>query len=389
MTVTAWDETIASQEYLDALTARHATIDARVEIINPEGTVIEQLGGPDATLPGVVGGSVSCNSASRSWWTCNLQIDNSDLLPTEVGDLLHPLTHNRIRVWWRILLTPGRWAEIPVGTYYIQWPHVVDSGAAEVSLTVEGRDATAELSRAKMQTSMQVGGLTTTEAIETLLDEYAPWATHQIEPVTHRLPKEYEAGEPGADPLTVIRELAETVGMIVHADRMGRIIGRRLPDRMTAPVAHFVEGPRCAVTSAGVSVPLDQIANRVKVVSTAREDEDGEELDPIYAVVQIDDETSPLWVGHGHYYDHYTETDAITTVEQARSMGQGILTQKTALVEDIELTIFPHPHLDPYDTVATTITRVGLTGYQEIRGFALTLGDLGGQRVTLAGRREL
>lgn len=383
-----WEELATDPRYQAALTARHATIDARVEIVDLDDTILATLGGPDATLPGVVSGSVSCNSSSQSWWTCSLVIDNSDLMPTAVGDLLHPLSHNRVRVWWRILLAPGTWAEVPMGTYFIQWPKVTDSGGAEVSLAVEGRDVTAEIARSQMQNSMELGGLTVTEAIEALLSEYAPWATSALEHSDHRLPDGYHAGEPGANPLTVVREIARTTGMIVHADRMGRVVSRRTPGPEGAPVAEFVEGPLCAITSAGVAVPMDRIANRVKVVSAAREDAEGEEIEPIWAVAQIDDETSPLWVGHGFYYDHYTESDSVTTVEQAETMAKRILSDKTTLVEDIELVIFPHPHLDPFDTVATTATRVGIDGYQEVRGFSLALGSAGGQRLTLSARRE-
>lgn len=385
-----WQEAVNSPAYLAALVARSATIDTRVDIVDDQDTVIAHLGGPDATHPGVVGGTVDMDTARETRWSCSLTIDQAGLIPTSPGDLLHPLSHNRIRVWWRILTDPAtdQWAEIPVGTFYPTWPDVSDDGGADPSVSVSGADVAQEISRAQMGSSVTIGGQSVAEAVDTILATAAPWARLNLDATEHRLPAEYEAGEPGADPWKVCTELADQAGLVLHADRMGAVRLTKTPDPSAAPVAEFIEGPGCVMTGATARVPLDQVRNRITISSTATQDADGEELDPVVSVASIDDATHPLWVGHGYYYDERIETDAVTTQAQADEMAAAELAKRSALAEESEIVIAPFPHLDGGDVVQVSAHRTGLTGARQVSAWSMTLGDLGGMRVTLNGRRD-
>ena len=384
-----WRDAIHTAAYRDAIAARTVTIDARVDILDPSGAVIARLGGPDATHGGIVGGTVTVLEGRDIWWDCDLDIDQAELTPTEVGDLLHPLSHNRIRPWWRIETAPGRWVEVPVGTYYADWPSVAYDGGASVSMQVRGQDVSWLIARAQMQGSVSVGGATVDEAVRAVLTASASWAPLALTATDRRLPAGYEAGEPGANPWTEARALASSVGMELRVTREGIIeLGER-PSPTAPAVASFVEGEGCMAISAAASVPTGSIANRMRVDANPRRDpDDTEDIEPFSVTVTDDDPTSPLWIGHGYIYDASVSTDAVTTVAQARAMAEGLLRARQALTESGELVIFPAPHLEVGDVVDVSIPSVAMVGARQVRGWSLALGDLGGQRLTVSGRRQ-
>ena len=385
-----WQETIADPAFQAALVARTATIDTRVEVVNEDDTVIALLGGPDATHPGVIGGSVTMDTGRDVRWTCDLTIDQADLVPTQPGDLLHPLAYNRVRIWWRILTdqATGQWAEIPVGTYYTTWPTVNDNGNANLSVSITGSDAASHIARALMGASVEVGGLTVTDAVTAILSEAAPWATLNLDPSDHQLPAEYEAGEPGGNPWQVCQELATSAGMVLYVDRMGDVRLTDAPSPQATPTAQFIEGPGCVMSGVSATIPLDQIANQVIVTSTATQDADGNDIEPVTATATVDDATHPLWVGHGHTWTARVDTDQVTTKAQAQKLANTELAKRSALTEENELIIPPHPHLDGGDVVQVSTDRAGVSGARQVAAWSLTLGDLGGQRVTVNGRRD-
>src|SRR5699024_1705193 len=307
------------------------------------------------------------------------------------GDLLHPLSYNRVRIWWRILIDPatGQWVEVPCGTMYTTWPQVTDDGTANPAVSVTGADAATLIARAQMTSSVTVGGMSIDAAVRAILSEAAPWATLDLDPTEHRLPAEYEAGEPGANPWKVCQELvARSSGLTLHVDRMGAVRLTTRTNPTSAPVAEWIEGHGCVMLDVSATVPFDQVRNRVVVESTATKDADGNDIEPVTATAAIDDPTHPLWVGHGHYYDERIETDAVTTQAQANDLAASTLAEKSALVEETEVVIAPHPHLEAGDVTQVSTARAGVSGARQVAAWSLTLGDTGGQRGTLNGRRD-
>ena len=378
---------IRDPDYHAALVARTAIIDARIDIINPNGATIARLGGPAATHPGAVSGTMSVSSERATWWDCDLRIDQTGLIPTQPGDLLHPLTHNRIRLWWRIRLAPTRWAEVPLGVYYVDYPTLADDGGPDPSVAIKGQDASALIARAKLPTSVTVGGMRIGAAIRTILGQAAPWATLNIDPdVGIALPSDYEAAEPGADPWATCLDLAAAGDLVLHVDREGVVQLRPKPSWSARPVASFQAGPGCAALSASSTVPMGSLVNRVTVTTGARRSTNGDELEPLVAVATDDDPTSPLWVGRGYYYDSHVTADEAATQADVQAMADGLLRAGAARVDTGEIVIFPHPHLEPGDVIQVGIPRAGMVGQRQVTGWALALGDLGGQRVELTGR---
>jgi len=383
-----WRRLVESPLYREALDSRQPVTDARVEILSPDGAVIATLGGPDATHPGVVGGSVTCRGGDAIRWECDLTFDNHDLVPLSHHDLLHPLSHNAVRVWWSILLADGTWGEIPVGTYYLDWPSVSDNGDGSVSLTARGADAVAEVKRARYKDPINIGGMPAHDAVRTILEDRAPWATLALTPSTYRLAKDYEAGEPGGDPVDDIMRIAQAAGMEFFADRMGVLTLADQPEPGSA-VEAFIEGPGCAMTEISASIDLDSLLNSVTVASTVTQDEEGNEIEPVSAHVQDDDPTSPLWVGRGRVRHRRIEHDYVETEEQARNVARRTLDEHRAAVDQIELITFARPHLDPGDVIAIQADRARITGSRQVTSWSLALGDMSGQRISAAGRRGL
>lgn len=386
-----WERVITSPEYAAAIASRSMPpIDARVEILARDGAVIARLGGYDPTHPGVVAGSVTCDGDSTIRWTCDLTVDNDDLVPSGPGDLLHPLSWHRVRVWWRIMLSTGAWAEIPIGTYYLDHPAVTDSGEATVSMSLRGSDVMAVIKRSLMPMSMTVGGLSASEAATAILTAAAPWAQIALPPTPYRLPADYEAGAPDADPVEVAAEILRGAGLDLHADRMGVVVAT--PTGSTGhPVASLIEGPGCAAVSVSSSVDVGSLANVVTVTSGAYRDADGNEMDPISVTVRDEDPTSPLYAGgDGPTLRSPTITrDDITTREQARALALEELDRLRAPVEALDLVTFPMPHLDPGQAVEVSFSRTRIAGTRRVRSWQMALGVDGGQRITTTGRRNL
>src|SRR5690625_3963516 len=239
-----------------------------------------------------------------------------------------------------------------------------------------------------MDNSVTVGGQRGDEAIRAILTDAAPWAPLSLDRAERRLPAEYEAGEPGADPWNVCREIATSTGMLLHVDRMGVIRLTKRPDPAAPPVAEFVEGDTMAVTEVATSVPMDRIRNKVVVHVTATQDADGNDIEPFSVTATVDDEPHPLWVGHGHLYVEHVNTDQVIDRDQAMSMAEGILAGRVSLSETGSIKLFPQPHINPLENVTVVATRAGMVGTKQITAWSLALGPLGGMEAATVGRRE-
>ena len=85
--------------------------------------------------------------------------------------------------------------------------------------------------------------------------------------------------------------------------------------------------------------------------------------------------------------------DVVHSPEDLGAFAQGGPSERAALLarwaaraDTGEIVIFPHPHLEPGDVIQVGIPRAGMVGQRQVTGWALALGDLGGQRVELTGR---
>lgn len=379
---TPWRRLVEDPAYHEALSARERRTTSRTEIISPSGAVLARLGGAGATHPGALSGTVTCDGRTSIRWTCDLVLDNPDLMPSRPGDLLHPLSHNRVRIWWGIWLPDGTLGEIPVGTYHPDQTPTSDDGAT-LGVVIRGSSAVAEIKRARWDVALDLSDLTISDAIAAILTDRAPWVTVAVTPTSQKVPTAYEPGEPGGDPWADVERLAAAAGMVAYEDRMGvvRVDPRPTP---STPRATFVEGAGTSLLELPtVEVDLDHLVNRVTVAS-ASPDVDP----PVSATVSDDDPSSPLWVGLGHLYSKRVENAIITTEAAARTMAANILADRAPVVT-VQAMIHPHPHLDPYDTVAIGRARAGVAGDHSLVAWTLGLAPGDEMNITATTRKEL
>ncbi|UNX54075.1 DUF5047 domain-containing protein [Georgenia sp. TF02-10] len=378
-----WRELVVSEAFQEALDGREIEQSARVEIVAEDGTVLATLGGEAATHPGVESASVTCDSGASIRWGLSMTVTDETLFPRTPGDLLHPLAHNRARVWWRLQLPDGTWGEVPVGTYYLEVPDLDDQPDGPIVFSVTGSDAVAEIKRATWDTAVQVGGMTCSDAIAMILASQAPWAPTAITPTGHRLPTDYEPGEPGGDPWADVERIAAAAGMVAYVDRMGVVTVEPIPTG-AVPVAVFTEGAGATFSDVRVGLDLDDLANKVTVVSTSPDVEP-----PLTAVATDDDPSSPLWIGHGHTYHKRVESGEITTQAQADDLARATLADLQQPVEQVTVTHLPRPDLDPGDTIVLERARAGVAGPRRVVSWSLDLpADGSGMQTTTTTRRR-
>ncbi|HLS25206.1 MAG TPA: hypothetical protein VK063_04955 [Beutenbergiaceae bacterium] len=389
-----WRRVITTPQYRAALASREPVTDARVEIINPDGAVIARLGGPDATHPGIDGGTVTCRGDAQIRWEHDLQLDSHDLVVRSSKDLLSPLSGNRMLVWHRRWMpahdnSPAQWAEIPCGLTYPDWPVVADDGGAGLTLRVRGSDAIAELKKATFRDPIDVGGMYAHEAVEAILGARAPWATTALTPSDHRLAPEYEAGEPGGDPAEAIFEIADAAGMEFYADREGVLVLAPVGDQDT-PVEELAEGPDSVLLEVSASMDMSSVANVVTYASTATRDEDGNDIAPVHGRAAVDDPTSPLHLENlGREFHHRETTNQVISQAEADREARRILLERQTPIQEVELTHLALPHLDPGDVVEVGAERAGAVGPRRVMAWNLALGPNSEQRTSVFGRKGL
>lgn len=387
-----WAPAVNDPAYRAAVWDPHARVDAYVEVIGADGATLERIGG-NPNRPGALKGQVNLRGDEHVRFTASVTIADDELVPHQPGDLLHLWSWNRLRVWHGICVDEesDSWHWVPLGTGFITADDPTDDGAPVVELELRVADAASVIKHALMEMSVEVGGLTVDAAVRDILTDAAPWATLRLEQSDHRLPADYEAGEPDADPWEVCADLAAVAGMRLFVDRMGDVVLEH--DRDAATVrAQFVEGEFCKATAATARRNLADVKNVVTVSTGAMKDPDGNELEPLSVTVVDDDPSSPTRVGEGTEMRPVLRhpeivADEATTEAQLREIARAKLAELTATTTVCEVDHFPHAHLDPGDAVEVGFGRLGVAGVQRIQSVSLALGATGWQTTVTEGRR--
>lgn len=363
-----------------ARTARVRETSAMVEVIAPDGEILAILGGPEATHRGVVSGEVVSDGDRVPTWSCTLTVNDAALLPRRARDLLHPLSHNRLRAWWLLRLPDGTWGAQCVGTFYPKAPQISDNGI--VSFTVKCEDVSARVSRAVWDnTSPKVAGLPNHEAVEAIWSSRVPKAPRTVTTSEHVLPEDYQLGAPGDDPNDDVDAIAKAAGMVARTDRYGTLTLAPTP-QVSEPVRHYAEGPGCTVTELQRDLSMDDVANRVVVYSTSSE------IDPpVYGAAVVVDDAQGLSIANSWLFTKVIDSPEVTTRAQATAMAQAELVKYQALTEQVEIVHRADPGLNPGDTIRLERAASGVTGLFQVQSWSLALGPNSGQRTVLASRK--
>ncbi len=355
--MTAWRQTIDDPAFLAAVGASQRLVGSRVEMVDGDGN-------PVVDLP-VDSGSVSFKGEQAEQWALTLQLSDPDLVPRSPYDPLDPRSGLRCRVWWR-LWYGGAWAEIPLGTYWLEDPDIGDNGTT-VSIGVTGRDAVATARRGGYGgQTVAVGGLTAAEALRNILEHIAPQVTARVDGTTVTLPATYEVGA-SDDPWDDVADIAALAGFRVRADREGVLMVTAPPDPQTVR-ANLQEGAACAVVSLSRGITTSSIVNRVVAVSTSPE-----VTPPVVGVVEDDDPASPTWVGRFGPFVTTIKSDKIADVAGAEGMARATYERWRRPMESVKVTIPQRPDLGYRDLVALSSTRAGVAGMYRVSSWELPL----------------
>ena len=325
----------------ELLAARVRTVTTMVEVIDPDDEVIGVFGGPDATHRGITDGSLDADETRHVRTTVQLTVTNPDLFPHRPGDLLHPLTFNRLRIWRLIEAPDGTWVRFVRGTVYPWKAPTSDAGIPTMRL--ECRDVAARIARAKWNTTVpDFEGLTATQVIAAIWADRAPYAPTRIVHSDAPVPDDYDPGAPDVDPNEDVQAICDAIGYRWYADPYGTLVAEPIP----APGAlHFawVEGEGCTMYELGHELSIEDTANTVVVTSTSNEVDP-----PITVEASITDPDHWLSVDRvGRLTAPKIESGTITTDTQARELAEAELAKLAALTQTVDVVHRLDPRLTP------------------------------------------
>ena len=371
-----------------ALVAPERVTDYRFDVLDEAGTVLATLTPAAEDDSGVLGGQVTC-SAEAIRWTGSIMVTGDDLVPVRAGDLLHPLTYNRVKPWIRVRLADATFAEIPCAPMYVDaMPSLADSGLTPgVEATLQLSDAVALIKRAGWRAPMRLGGYACHAAIEAIAQEVAPWLTVIVTapaaPTT--LPAEYDVGEPGGDPWADVETICEAGNLVAYVDRDGAL---RVEERPTTTAVRwsFLENDSdCLMIDLTADVDLADLENVIAVQS------DSEDVDPpVVGWWEDTDPMSPLYAGNGHVLFNGARTNpAVLTQAQAEQVAAQIGATMRAATQTVVVSTVPVPILDPLDVVDVARQRIGVGGLCEVQSWTVTFDPTDLQAITATGRVDL
>lgn len=316
-------------------------VDVAAEVVDGAGLVLERLP--------VLGGRVEADESRLVRRTLELSIADPDgaLTPTKAGDLLHPLTGNRLRISRGILGSPLD----PLGVFLINRPKVRDSGFGP-TLSLSGLDLARAVSRARWTDPYVVAaGQNVAAAGQALLDSRVAGLRFNLSPTSRITSLAVFGLERDNDPFKDAASLFEAIGHELFFDAAGVVVSRAVPDPAVDPVvASFVEGEGSTLLSVEHDLDADKAYNGVIVVG------EGSGVGaPIRADVWDDDPDSPTYYLGAYGKVPYFLTSAfITSQAQALEAGQALLRRLLRAAQAVVIEALPDPRRAPGDVARVT-----------------------------------
>lgn len=352
-----WEGLIGSTEWAEAVTASPRTISGRVAVVDPAGEEI-------ADVP-VTSCQIDYDGEKAERFALKATLADSTWVPRSPADLLHPETGNRLRPYWRIY-SDGAWAEVPMGTYWMDDPEASDAGAG-VDLSISGHDAVAHYRRSGYGgRTIDLSGMTVTAALGALFDALGI-VDYSVATSTATLPSTFALGA-NEDPWDDVTDIADMGGMDVWAGRLGAVVVAPAKPVETVRL-NWQEGADNPVISLRRTLTTSSIRNRVVAKSTS-----SEVVPPVVAVVQDDDPGSPTYVfGPFGVRESRIESDKIADIKGAEGMARATFERWRRSTESLTVQARQRPDLAFRDLVAVSSSRAGAAGVWRVRGWALDL----------------
>lgn len=325
-------------------------IDYRVEAVDMTGAHLQ-----DVDVKGV---RVSFDGDQGEAWQAGFEIADRALVPMSPMDILDGRSGTRLRVWWRLWTSTG-WEEVPVGTFIVEDPEILDGGTP--SITVPGLDPLAIVRRSGYEAAIPVGGKTVSEALTLFFEALALGYPVSIEPSTATIAAGKDLWE-NDDPLADARDLAALAGQDIRTDRWGVITVARTPDPATA-LADWQEGSTCPITSMKVRNRTSNIPRKVVVTSTSPD------VTPAVTGVW----TNPDADARNLLRVMRIQSSTVATVEGATAMARLQGERWSRPIQMVEATLPQRGDLDYRDIVLLRRAQSGVSGPYRVAGWDLVM----------------
>jgi hypothetical protein len=322
-------------------------VDVAIEVVDGEGLVLERMP--------VLAGRVEADESRLVRRTLEASIANPDgaLTPKKAGDLLHPLSGNRLRVFRGVLGQPLE----PLGVFMVSRPKVRDSGFGP-TLSLSGLDLARAVSRARWTDPYVVtAGQNVAAAGQALLASRVPGLRFNLSPTSRLTSLAVFGLERDNDPFKDATSLFEAIGHELFFDAAGVVVSRPVPDPEVDPVvASFVEGENSTLLSVEHDLDDEKAYNGVIVVG------EGSSVGaPVRADVWDDNPDSPTYyLGPYGMVPFFLTSAFITTQAQAIEAGQALLRRLLRAAQAVVVEALPDPRRAPGDVARVTRQAAGV-----------------------------
>lgn len=268
-------------------------------------------------------------------------------VPTSASDPLAAFGQE-IHVQWGLVFTDDSIEWIPAGVFRIEGTSGAIAGpGGEVTVTGVSREAW--IIDAEFVAPRTLSGPSVQSLISSLLREVLP-SVEVVVAVTRDARVPTMTVE--TDRWGTIVSLAESIGAVVYADGFGRFVIAPAPSTTGSPVWTVRAGPGGCLVSASGSTSRAGVANAIVV----RGESPSGDFPPMQVVVYDDDPTSPTRYGDpgaGRFgMVPRSETyPNVTTLEQGRAVGRGLLAQSVGSAMSLEASSVPNPALEGGDLI--------------------------------------
>jgi|GEM_PF-5350473 len=376
------------QRYLDAAAASDSVAVTTVEVwTGPTATVVpSKISTLGTTTAGTWSEDETRSPRRQSSLTVESQgLSYDQLVPTKIGDLLHPLTGNELRIFSGYRYPDGTTELAPGGVYRMTKPKVVDTGD-KIEISITGNDRAFEVDRRRWTAPYPITtSPTLSAAIHDAMDSRMPGLVYNLAPTTMTVPS-ITLGTQGASstPMADLIAMATAGGMELFFDADGVVIMRPVPDPTTSLVVmNFAEGKNCTLTEIDRTLDETMAYNGVIATSSAA----GVAV-PVQAAVWVTDPNSPLNPAVFGYVPYFYDSPFLTTTAQCTSAATAILQTLLTAYDDTAFTAAQNAALTCGDCLGLVRSRIGISGNYVASAIAMSATPGAPMTVTNRARRS-
>lgn len=343
---------------LDVLQASAHRILTQMDVIDASGATI-------ASGLDVSDGQVTVEKGRACRRECTVTIVDPDgsLVPSDIRDLLHPMSGNQFRLHRGLYDLAGQYPLLyPLGTFVLNRPRIVDTGDS-LTIQITGQDRAKIVQEGRLTDTLTIpSGTNYSTAIQTLVETAYPLVAPSFMGTTRTTPQLVFDAQ--TDPWDAASQMANALGAELFFDAYGYCVlqAETLAGQTLIPIAEYVEGDTAMLLDLSKDLDTEQSYNWVVVT--------GEHADlaaPVRAEAYDNNPSSPTYVEvsgglvvAGRKKPRFYSSPFITTTAQAQESADAILARSKGTVENIELSAIVHPGLNVNDPILVRRERVAV-----------------------------